>query len=269
MIARVVSLHVYPVKSCGGIEVDSMPIGRRGPLFDREWMIVDEKGEFLTQRQCAEMALVKTQLTETLLAISIPNGRGGTTEVTLPKAIETGTQTTEVRVWGDPCQAYEAAPLASRALSDFLGRSVRIVRMAKFFKRQFPEKYSATAQTGFADLFPLLLTTTESLGALNDKLAEKVPMDRFRPNIVIEGAYAFAEDQWARIKIGSIEFDLPKRCERCIIINTDQSTADRGAEPLKTLFSYRRSEKGKAIFGQNMIHLGEGTLKVGDEVTVL
>lgn len=281
MIARVASLHIYPIKSCGGINLNELTIGPRGPVGDREWMIVDKNTkEFLTQRQIPAMALVKTQLYSNSLQIILPTL---TLDVSLKeKAQSSGETGLNVKVWKDFCLANEPDSSVSEKLSQFLKHSVQLVRMQSQFTRLLPEVYAKLGinektHTGFADQFPLLLTSTESLFDLNKRLNSQghadVEMNRFRTNVVItlvnQDAPAFTEHRWKKIRIGSIDFNVVKDCERCMIINTNQHTAERGAEPLKTLASYRQSAKGKAIFGVNMIPTSEGFIKTGDTITIL
>lgn len=266
--ARVISLHYYPIKSCGAINVSSFEVGRRGPLWDREWMIVDATtGIFFTQRQNAKLALIKPKLsTESqTLHIQLPN------QDLLNIPLAKPGQKRDVQVWGDKCLAWDEGDEAAAKLSDWLAHSVRLVRMEPDFERHLASKYNRPeAHTGFADSLPFLLTSLDSLAELNGRLSSPVPMNRFRSNIVIEGAPAYLEDQWKKIRIGAVEFAVAKPCSRCVIINTDQETAQRDTEPLKTLASYRKAPEGnKVFFGQNMIHLNEGRIQVGDEVEVL
>lgn len=271
MVARVVQLHIYPVKSFGGIAVTSMPIGARGPRFDRQWMVVERATRaFLTQRQIPKMTLVQTHLVDHQMQLSWLDKQGQTQKFSTSVDAAASLATFAVQIWNDVCQAVEADAEISLALSDYFERDVALVTIAPHFQRALPVKYAPNGgETGFADGFPLLLTSLSSLKDLNSRLENQVGMDRFRSNIVIDGAAAFAEESWSKIRIGAVEFELPKKCARCVIINTDQTTGARSAEPLKTLHSYHQSENGKAVFGQNMIHCQQGTLHVGDEVSVL
>jgi uncharacterized protein YcbX len=178
--------------------------------------------------------------------------------------------TRNVIVWRDRCPAVDQGPDVARWLSDFLVTDCRLVRMAEEHVRRVDRRYAVGDgdQVGFADGYPFLLISEESLADLNARLSSPLPMNRFRPNIVVSGGTAFQEDQWRRIRIGDIDFDLVKPCARCVITTTDQATAERGKEPLITLAGFRRSRRG-VLFGQNMIHSGPGTIRHGDLVEVL
>jgi uncharacterized protein YcbX len=265
---RVVSLHIYPVKSCAAIDVDQLEIGSRGPIFDRDWMIVDKTtNRFVTQREKASLALIKPQLTRTQLVISVPHAAGAS-EISLPLEYQPATHL-EVQVWADKCRAYEVAPLASEAISDFLQLRVKLVRMAHDFERKLDSKHEHPAShVSFVDQMPMLLMSNDSLTDVNSKISVPVKINRFRPNIVVEGIQPFEEDNWKKIQIGKLDFDVVKACSRCVIINTDQETAIRGIEPLKTLATYRRDSRNKVVIGQYLIHNGQGSISVGDELHI-
>jgi uncharacterized protein len=268
---RVASLHIYPVKSCAGIEVPSFKITPRGPQFDREWMIIDdETGIFVTQRVLPSLARIQTRLSPTHLIVAVPQSSGEVTEFKF--LIENASSLQKIRnvkVWEDTCLATDEGDDIAKALGEFLGgKPVRLVRMDQNARRLIPEKYNRPgSHVSFADAFSVLLMTKESLADLNARLPSPVPMNRFRPNIVVEGARPYEEDSWTKVRIGDIRFESPKLCDRCVIVNTDQSSGRRDVEPLKTLASYRRGEKNKVYFGQNLTHLNEGFLKIGDEVS--
>src|SRR5262249_19187395 len=153
-------------------------------------------------------------------------------------------------------------------LSDYLGQKCRLVRMADFTVRRLDERYAKDGEVGFADGYPFLLISEASLSDLNERLAEPVPMNRFRPNIVTSGSGSYAEDRWKTIRIGTLEFRVVKPCDRCVITTVNQSTGDKGIEPLRTLATYRKSEAG-VIFGQNLVHQGTGSIYVGDSIEIL
>lgn len=257
---EVVSLHIYPVKSCGGIDLDEFKVGERGPQFDREWMWVDSTQRFITQRQHPGMALIGVALTADHLVLTAPGQAPLHVELHASARAQIS-----VEVWGDTCQAFDEGDETLKWMKSAAGIDARLVRMAPRFERKLPEKYGRpTSHTGFADTMPFLLTTQESLDDLNCRLTEKVPMNRFRPNIVVKGGSAYAEDKWKLIQLGAVELDLARDCTRCAITTIDQTTAKAGKEPLKTLASYRR-DGTRIKFGQNAIHLNQGILKVGDK----
>lgn len=172
-------------------------------------------------------------------------------------------------VWKDECAVFDEGRDAAAWFSDYLGVAVRLVRLADENARPLG---TTSAQPGdrvsFADAYPFLLISEASLDGLNRRLSLPLPMDRFRPNIVITGCDAHAEDRWRHVRIGEIDFRVAKPCARCVITTTDQQTGEVGGEPLRTLATYRL-EDGKILFGQNLVHVGRGTVGVGDSVVVL
>jgi hypothetical protein len=174
-----------------------------------------------------------------------------------------------VTVWRDECEAIDEGDGAARWFTDHLGVGVRLVRLANDDARPLG---TTAAQPGdrvsFADAYPFLLLSLGSLRHLNSRLNLPVPMDRFRPNIVVDGCKPHAEDGWASIRIGEVDFDVTKPCARCVVTTTDQETGERGREPLQTLASYR-TEDGRVLFGQNLVQRGTGTVRVGDDVEIL
>lgn len=260
----VTGLYRYPIKSCAGTALSTAILEPRGIRHDRELLIVDAATDrFLTQRELPRMALIAPQIADGELRVSAP----GMAPLTLP-IIEDG-PTREVGIWRDRCVAVDQGGVAAGWLSAFLGHSCRLVRMAPAFVRPVdPDYATAGDQVGFADGFPCLLTAEESLAALNERLDEPLPMDRFRPNIVIAGGTPFGEDRMSRLRIGDIVFKAPKACARCTITTVDQATGETGKEPLRTFATFRKARRG-VLFGQNLIHTGIGTIRVGDRVEVL
>ncbi|MBI3737116.1 MOSC domain-containing protein [Candidatus Sumerlaeota bacterium] len=257
------ALHTYPVKSCAGIASESLEIGPRGPALDRNWMIVGaDDCIFLSQRSFPRMALIQPAMEADHLRLSAP----GMDELRVPIS-GGGDKPVRARVWLDLCDGFDDGDAAAEWLTAFLRIRCRLVHMAEGYFREVDPKYSASpASAGFADAFPILLLSEASLENLNQKLASPVPMDRFRPNIVVRGCASHAEDTWKRIKIGGIEFDVAKPCVRCTITTIDQKTAEKcGPEPLQTLATYRKEAAG-VMFGQNVINRGTGRLSVGDSI---
>jgi hypothetical protein len=296
-IALVKSLHIYPIKSCRGIEVTTLNFGVRGPRFDREWMIVDRvTGKFLSQREIPALTKVIPRISENSLSlrIGIPqlNDRLAELEISLaidsdpnpsdrpsnlPRKLpdEPASHPIEVSVWESRGpMAVEEATAVSQAFSDFVQRPVRFVRMAKNYQRRMKSKYGFQDRSlSFVDDMPTLLVSMSSLRDLNVRLPEPIAIDQFRPNIVIDDApgisaklSAFAEDHWQQIHIGQMLFDATKSCTRCIIVTTNQHTAERNPEVLKVLASYRRDENSKVVFGRYLVHGQNGVLRVGDPV---
>ncbi len=261
---RVSALYRYPVKSCRGQSHASLEFGTRGPAYDREWMVVDQARCFLTQRDEPSMALIEVQLEEHAgLRLDAP----GMQPLELEGSDE-GPQL-EVRVWRDRSSAVDQGEAARRWLSAYLGREASLVRMARETHRAIDPHYDSRSRpVGFSDGFPILLLSQASLDDLNSRLEVALPMDRFRPNLVIEGATPYGEDDWRLIRVGELELEVVKPCTRCAITTTDQQTGQRAAEPLRTLAGYRKTRAG-VIFGQNCIQRQEGRVQTGDSVEVL
>lgn len=259
------SLIYYPIKACRGFEVDSSFIERAGLERDRRMMVVTPDGEFLTQREHPKLALVTPELENGTLTLCAP----GFDSIQLTVQ-STGTPWL-VNIWKiEGVQAIDQGDEAAQWFSDWLGTSVRLVHMADGYIRRVNEKYrvSPDDHTGFSDGYPILLASEESLQNLNSRLETPVPMNRFRPNLVVKGYEAFAEDIWERIRIGDVELAVVKPCARCIVTTIDKETLEQSKEPLKTLGKYRKHKLG-AIFGQNVIPLNEGRIRLGMNVDVL
>ncbi len=262
----VTGLYVYPIKSCGGTSLARAEIGPRGIRHDREFMIVDAgNGEMLTQRELPRMALIRPTAGEGTLRVEAP----GMPAVEVAPVAEGDER--PVTVWRDTCRAVDQGDEIGGWLSEFLGSDVRLMRMAEDEVRPVDPTYATGErdQVGFADGYPFLLISEESLVDLNGRMAEPLPMNRFRPNIVVAGGgEPYLEDSWQRIRIGAIAFRVAKACARCAIPTTNQATAERGKEPLTTLATYRKGERG-VLFGQNLIQDETGTIAVAERVVVV
>lgn len=256
-------LNIYPVKSAAGIALQTAEAQLRGLKFDRRWMITDLRGKFMTQRQFPRMALIQTQIEAGGLLLSA----AGMESIAITP---TENPLVKVEVWGDRAQAIPADPAVNVWLSKFLDRPCQLVYMPEDEIRSVDRKYAVNQRdhVSFADGFPYLLISEASLADLNRRLELPLPMNRFRPNFVVSGCEPFAEDAWKRIRIGSIEFHLVKLCSRCAVTTVDQATGIQGQEPLATLGTYRR-QKGKILFGQNLVPENEGTIALGDQIEVL
>jgi uncharacterized protein len=262
--ARVTGLYVYPVKSCAGISLTQAEIGPRGILHDREFMLVSPAGEFLTQRELPALALVRPALEAGGVCLEAPG---------MPALRVTPTDAgprTEVTIWRNRVVAVDQGALVAEWFTTYLSLPVRLMRLPADSVRPVDPQFAPGPedQVGFADAFPLLLISGESLDDLNTRLAEELPMNRFRPNVVVRGAGAYAEDGWAEVRVGQVTCHVVKACARCVITTTDQRTATRGVEPLATLASYRRVPRG-VLFGQNLIHTAPGRLALGDALWVV
>lgn len=262
-------LYYYPIKSCRGVAVERAPVTPRGLADDRMLMVVDEVGEFMTQRDHPRMALVAPVLRDEVLGLSGPG------MPSLDVRMRGDGPRRAVRVWSDTCAAVDQGEAAAAWLSEFLGARCRLVRLADEHARRVDARFARRPddQTSFSDGYPFLLTSEASLDDLNSRMAVPLPMNRFRPNIVVRGCAPFAEDGWADIEVanahGPVRFGVVKPCARCAITTTDQATAERGLEPLRTLVEFRRRADGKVMFAQNLVLVRGGVIAVGDAVTPL
>lgn len=258
------ALHIYPIKSCKGLNLTSVSVGPKGPGFDRRWMVIDANGRFISQRQFHKMALIDILQDDNELIIKIPNNP----EYRMP--IFSSGEQKQVSIWKDTSLGVDQGDEIAHLLSRFLETECRLVFMPDTSFRQVDQKYALrnNDDVGFADGYPFLLISEASLEELNCRLQEPILMDRFRPNLVIKGCEPFEEDTWKFIRIGEIYFQVAKPCSRCIVTTIEQSTGKKGLEPLQTLATYRKQEKG-IMFGQNLIHQNNGILQVGDELEVL
>ncbi|ROL71930.1 MOSC domain-containing protein [Pseudomonas chlororaphis] len=265
---RLSALYRYPMKSARGESLQQVALDKLGLDGDRRWMLVDEaSGRFLTQRAEPRMsqlsALWNAQGGLTLSAAGRP-----TLDVDLPGA---DAPLRGVTIWRDTLRVPDAGDAAGAWVSDFIGKPTRLVQVPLERARTTQAGYGKDDdQVAFADGFPLLLIGQASLEELSDRVGRPLEMLRFRPNLVIEGSAAYAEDQWKRVRIGDVEFRVVKSCSRCILTTIDPQTGERSAdrEPLATLQKYRAQEDG-AMFGQNLVNDGLGLLEVGMPVTVL
>ena len=261
----VVSAHLYPIKSCTGTSVEVLTADASGPVPDRRFMLVDRDGIFLSQRELPELARVKPEILTDLLRVRAP-GPGSALDVPLAPEGER----MMARIFGDLVEVVRVSEEADGWFSEYLGLPCRLVYLPESSVRPVDPDYArAGDRVTLADGFPFLAAGEASLADLNARLAEPLPMDRFRPNLVIGGTEAFEEDGWKGVRIGELEFRVVKPCSRCAVTTVDQSTGEkRGKEPLTTLATFRNSPAG-VLFGQNLIHSGPGTVRVGDAVEPL
>jgi uncharacterized protein YcbX len=248
-----VELSIHPVKSAQAQAVKALVLTPEGAEGDRQWMLIDEQGEFMSQRKHPKMATIQVHLNESGLSLGL-----GKQFFVVPKT-NSMKRLVPVKIWGQEVTAALEADLFSQAISHHLGVSCRLVRYVP-----------ASARSGkFADSRPLLILNTKSLEELNGRLQKPVGLDRFRGNIVFAGESAFEEDAWTRIRIGEIVFSQPKKCSRCNIITIDQKTGmPEGPDPLKTLAGYRR-EGNKVNFGVLWIPENEGVVDLSRPLEVL
>lgn len=258
-------IYIYPVKSLGGISLSISEVEIRGLKYDRRWMLIDETGKFITQRTNPQLALINVEIKNNRLKFLYKKS-----DTSFSLDIDNySAEKTEVIIWNDEVPANIVSIAANNWFSEILGLNCRLVYMSDDTMREVDKKYARDNEiVSFADAYPLLLIGQSSLDELNSRLEIKLPMNRFRPNLVFCGGEPFDEDRIKCFTIGEITFYPVKPCSRCVVTTIDQESAVTNLEPLKTLATYR-TINNKVMFGQNIIHKGCGTIKVGDELNVL
>lgn len=257
-------IFTYPVKSLSGISLQQANVTPIGLLNDRTLMLVDQHGQFISQRKYPQLALLKTSFNAQSLEVTNHSEQLIISDSDFEK-------TMEVEVWGDKCFANKANKKVNQWFSHFLGISVALVKYDQNRPRAIAPDYSIPGDNvSFADGFPLLLTSMASLDDLNQRLDLPVSMLHFRPNVVIQGCSAFEEDNWKQIRIGQVKFDLAKPCSRCILTTVNPQTGVRRSdgEPLKTLAQYRKGNGG-VYFGMNLIPRNKGIIQLGDSIEII
>ncbi len=254
---------MYPVKSCAGIKLERARVGVRGFENDRRWLVVSDENRYITQRECSAMALIRPFIdSDGLLRLNAPG---------MPEFVNiVGRGTSrrfDVVLFKSTYSAEEDDNGAAGWLTEFLKRPCKLVRVPDDFNRVAVAKTDPgkSALFSFADAYPFLVISEASLQSLNERLHQPLPMNRFRPNIVVSGAAPYEEDGWRKMQIGSIGFIGSETCGRCAITTIDQATAERGKEPLITLSEYRKSGD-KVMFGLYFVHENNGSICVGDKV---
>jgi uncharacterized protein YcbX len=271
-VLTVSALARYPVKSCRGEALDEAIVEPWGLAGDRRWMVVDADGEVITAREVHQLLLVRPQL--------VPDGLGlaGPDLPLLPVPVPDGRERMLVDIWGSQVDAACADPAADAWFTKLVGSTARLVYLDDPLARPTnPQRTRPDDRVSFADGYPLLLTTQASLDRLNEHIAEgpradegPLPMTRFRPSVVVEGAPAWAEDDWRELRIGGVPFRAVKGCDRCVLTTLDPDTAAKGMEPITTLARHRRFD-GKTWFGINLVpdtH-ERRRIRVGDEIEII
>ncbi len=273
-------INIYPIKSLKGIGLTEAKVERRGLQYDRRWMLVDDKDIFFTQREFPKMATITVELAENGLKVSAD----GFEDLFVPYQPSTD-EKIKVRVWQSICDASLSENKINGWFSEALKTNCRLVYMPDESERKVNPLFNHNDDiVSFADGYPFLIIGENSLSDLNSRLESEIPMNRFRPNFVVQGSDSFAEDNWKKLSIGNTIFRTTKSCERCVITTVDQNKGFfTGKEPLKTLANYRLAKdifpnnfesfslnKNAVIFGQNLIAENfEESVKIGDEITVL
>lgn len=262
---KINELYIYPVKSLGGIKVNKAYVTDRGLEYDRRWMLVDKYNRFISQREVAQMALLKVNFHPKGLQIT---DKTSNTNLIIPFQPLTQ-QFINVTIWDDTCTGQLVSEDADKWFTEILGINCRLVYMPDETVRSTDPKYTSTDSiTSFSDAYPFLIIGQASLDDLNDRLPQPLLIDRFRPNIVFTGGKPYQEDTMDTLVINNITFNGVKLCARCNVITIDQSNAVQTKEPLKTLATYR-SKNNKVYFGQNLISLNVGYISVNDQIAVL
>jgi uncharacterized protein YcbX len=250
-------IAIYPVKGLQAVHLEASVVFAEGLAHDRRWMLVDHEGRFLSQRQIPAMATLGAEVHEGSLVLS-----HGADRLTVEEAAQ---DRAAVSVWGDSVDALAPCPSADTWLSQRLHFPIRLVRMDSISRR--PLKKFPDRPVSFADGYPLLLASEASLEDLNRRMESPLPMDRFRPNVVAAGARAWEEDKWEEVRIGEVIFAAPTLCSRCKVTTVNQeSGAEEGPEPLRTLAKFRRGQDGKVYFGANLYPLTLGHIRLGDPI---
>jgi len=259
------AIHIFPMKSCAPLPLAQARVQTRGLEHDRRWLLVDEHSTFITARKYPRMTLIRVVPSDTGLQLDAPGMP--TMQVRVPDA----SRRVSAVVWDDTVAPLAGDDESAAWLSEFLGLACRLVYMDNARERPVdPNRAQPGDVVSFADSHPITVLSASAIDQLNSKLAQPIPAQRFRPNLLIDGVEPHAEDSWQRIRIGEVELDLLGPCVRCQFPTIDFNTGipDPDGEPIRTLIKYRRSPKG-VIFSQNAIPRRLGTIRVGDAVEVL
>jgi uncharacterized protein YcbX len=276
---KISEIKIFPIKSLGGISVQSSVVERRGLQFDRRWMLVNRDGIFFTQREFPKLSTVSVALAENGVNVCAT----GFESIYIPYGIDG--KKIRVQVWGSECDAIPNSAVINEWFSEFLKFECKLVFMPDESEREVNPRFNKGNEiVSFADGYPIMVIGENSLNELNCRLETKLPMNRFRPNLVVFGSGAFAEDGWKKIRIGETVFRITKPCERCVVTTVEQERGEfAGKEPLKTLANFRSAKDvypdsfedfglsaTSVLFGQNLIPEGfGGLLSVNDELVKL
>ena len=261
-------IYIYPVKSLGGIHLDFANITTRGLENDRRFMLVDENGRFMSQREHPQLAIFQTKIEDDFLKITHKK-TGQILSINLLSNSQLASLS--VTIWDDETTAIEVSTEASLWFTQIVGIPTRLIYMPEESHRKTDALYSLTGEeiTSFSDGYPILIIGQSSLNDLNNRLENPVNINRFRPNFVFTNGEPFEEDNWHEFTVGNIRFFGVKPCARCVMTTIDQETGEKkGKEPLLTLNKYRKAGN-KILFGQNVLISQLGTVSVGDDVTII
>ncbi len=260
---KVTGLFIYPIKSLQGVAVDRCEVLERGFKNDRRWMIVDSENKLVTQRTHPHLSQIKIRISNDVIVAS----HTGYEDIEIPLILKEGKEEL-VTVWNDEVPALLTEERINHWISSIAGMSCKLVFMPEHFERRVnPERARNRENVSFADGYPYLIISEASLQDLNSRMEAPLPMHRFRPNIVVSGIEPYMEDLWKDFKIEDVSFYGTHSCKRCVFTTVDQETGKKGAEPLKTLATYRR-EGPEVIFGLNAIAASRGVIGVGDFINL-
>jgi uncharacterized protein YcbX len=255
-------INIYPIKSLGGISLQSSEVEERGLKHDRRWVLVDEKNTFFTQRDFPEMALIKVAIGND--GLHLQHKRKNVEPLTVPFDFD-HSRKDKVVIWDDTVIGEFYNNQIDDWFSEILGIKCHLVKMPESTERVVDTKYAKNKKVSFADGYPFMIIGQSSLDDLNSRMEVPLPMNRFRTNFVFTGRKPFEEDDWKKFKLGDVEFEAVKPCARCVITTTNQETAERLHEPLLTLSKFRKVNN-KVLFGMNLICHSTGTINVGDRI---
>jgi uncharacterized protein len=261
-------IWIYPIKSLGGIRLSSSKVMEKGLEYDRRWMLIDENNTFMTQRVFNSMALFR---------LSVPTGKAGIQDsrfkisfkddsIELPFIHSTIPIEIKTNVWDDEVTTFEVSKVHSQWFSERLEMKCKLVSFPESNSRPVDARFKINNENvSLADGYPVLIIGQSSLDDLNNRLEKKVPMNRFRPNLVFTGGQPYEEDTWRNFSVGKNKFTGVKPCSRCVLTTIDQQTGEKGKEPLATLAKYRQREN-KIYFGQNVLAIDNDEIYEGDEI---
>ena len=265
-MSKLDQISIYPIKSCAGIDLSASEVLSRGFPLDRRWLLIDEAGQFVSQRTTARLGQIKLSQENNHLIVNYPEQDPLHLDLDVPDGIRR-----KAKIWHDSVDGVWVNQASDDWFSHVLEQQVHLIHMnadvhRPLIKDHLPQ--DRTFEVSFADGYPYLLANQASLNDLNSRLETPVPMDRFRANMVVSGFEAFAEDDWKKVRIGEVEFLVVKPCARCQVTTIDQKTGAASKEPLKTLATYRKQD-GKVMFGMNLVALGTGSLHLNDPILIV
>jgi uncharacterized protein YcbX len=262
-------IWIYPIKSLGGIQLSKSRVYEKGLQYDRRWMLADENGTFMTQRINPLMALFKLTIDGNKLTITFRKPDAGVhPSITFNTTDAPAGECVHATIWDDRVEAIETDKQISAWFSKNLGMSCKLLSFPEQNPRPVDAAYQVNKEhVSLADAYPFMIIGQSTLDDLNSRMERKLPMNRFRPNFVFTGGEPYEEDQWRNFTIGKNRFVGVKPCARCVLTTVDQETAEKGAEPLVTLSTYRKNGN-KILFGQNVVAIDHLEVQMGDQIVL-